>query len=436
MNSGPGNRFTLGIENNGNNARRPDSNISNGNVLDRKVGFASVNSSFKDSDIPRPMSPGRALEPGEAAPAPKKRRSRHARNRFVVFFNFIMSSAVFSVLLLLAGLYFGNKRFQEDGPLEAPRSIMVKDGNSLSTISSQLQARGIIDSDLIFRLGVRAYQAQSQMQAGEYAFKPGMSMFSVMETLRAGKGIVHKVSIPEGLTSFQIMQRIRQNEVLRGEMPDVIPAEGSLMPDTYPFQRGLTRKELINEMIRAQKNFLEKIWQRRVPGLPISTPEEMVILASIVEKETGKADERPHVASVFVNRLNQGIKLQSDPTIIYGLFGGEGKPKGRPIFQSDITKVTDYNTYVIPGLPPAPISNPGRASLEAVANPSNTQDLFFVADGTGGHVFAATLAEHNANVVRWRAIEKRMKEEAARRAIEGASEKEAENTNPSKASTE
>ncbi len=396
-------------------------------ALIQAMSISNAKQSAGTPDTQRPVSPGRALEPGAVAPPPK--HSRHARNRFVVFFNFLISSAVFVTLLVVALLFFGNNRFHENGPLDAPRTIVVRDGHSLSTIARQLEARDIVDSELIFRLGVRAYRASAQMRVGEYAFKPGMSMYDVMETLRLGKGVVHKVSIPEGLTSFQIMQRIASNDVLVGKMPETLPNEGSLMPDTYPFQRGLTRKELINEMIRAQKRFLKKIWQRRVPGLPIKTPEEMVVLASIVEKETGKADERPHVASVFVNRLSQGIKLQSDPTIIYGIFGGEGKPKGRPIYQSDLDQVTDYNTYIIKALPPGPISNPGRASLEAVANPSNTQDLFFVADGTGGHIFAATLAEHNANVLRWRAVEKRRKEEAAKRAREDA----AAAANPEKA---
>ena len=377
---------------------------------------ARANSAQNGANSSRPVSPNRALEPGEAAPAPKP--SRHARNRFVVFLNFLVSCAVFATLFVLAGLYFGNVRFHEAGPLDATRSIVIKEGYSLAVISNKLQARGIVDSELIFRMGVRAHRAQLQMQAGEYAFKPSMSMYQVMQTLRSGKGIVHKVSIPEGLTSYQIMQRIEKNEILVGEMPDLIPAEGSLMPDTYPFQRGLTREELISEMQRVQKIFLKKVWERRVADLPISSPEELVILASIVEKETGKADERPHVASVFVNRLNQGIKLQSDPTIIYGIYGSKGKPKGKPIYKSDLKKVTGYNTYLIAALPPGPISNPGRASLEAVANPSKTQDLFFVADGTGGHVFAATLREHNANVVRWRAIEKRNKEEAAKRSTQ------------------
>ena len=180
-------------------------------------------------------------------------------------------------------------------------------------------------------------------------------------------------------------------------------------------------------MKRQQTRQLAEIWERRIEGLPIKTPEELVILASIVEKETAKADERPRVASVFINRLNKGMRLQSDPTIIYGLFGGQGKPKDRPIFQSDIDRETPYNTYLINGLPPTPIANPGRAAMEAVANPSRTEDLYFVADGTGGHVFAATLDEHNQNVTRWRSIEKRLKEEAAKAAAakeaEGAAEK-------------
>ena len=359
-------------------------------------------------EIARPLSAERAIEPKEAAPAPK--RAHQARNRFVVFFNFLMSAAVFATIAIIAVMFFGKNRFQEQGPLETPRTIVVREGSSLADISNQLEAKGIVDSEMIFRFGVRAYRAQSQMQAGEFAFKPKMSMLQVMETLRSGKGIVYKVTIPEGLTSYQIIQRVAANDVLVGEMPVSIPTEGSLMPDTYPFQRGTTRTEVIETMKRAQTKFLADIWQRRVTGLPISTPQELVILASIVEKETGKSDERPHVASVFVNRLNKGIKLQSDPTIVYGIFGGKGKPKGRPIYRSDLKKVTGYNTYIIPALPPGPISNPGRASLEAVANPSNTNDLFFVADGTGGHVFAVTLKEHNANVTRWRAIEKRMKQ--------------------------
>ena len=374
---------------------------------------------------PAPRSPEEVLQPREVPPPPK--RSRQARNRFVVFLNFCMSLLVFTFLAAGAAFYFGKLRFEEEGPLQRAKTIVIEEGTSLSAISATLESQGIITSNFIFTQGVKATRNTASLKAGEYAFKPGMSMRNVMDTIVSGKGIIHKVTIPEGLTSFQALQRIAEHPVLEGGMPDDVPEEGSLLPDTYPFQRGTTRQEIIDQMKRQQTRQLAEIWERRIEGLPIKTPEELVILASIVEKETAKADERPRVASVFINRLNKGMRLQSDPTIIYGLFGGQGKPKDRPIFQSDIDRETPYNTYLINGLPPTPIANPGRAAMEAVANPSRTEDLYFVADGTGGHVFAATLDEHNQNVTRWRSIEKRLKEEAAKAAAakeaEGAAEK-------------
>lgn len=197
-------------------------------------------------------------------------------------------------------------------------------------------------------------------------------------------------------------------------MPAEMPPEGALIADTQRVTRGTSRKEVISKMIAEQQELVETIWARRSPDLPLKDINEFVTLASIVEKETGIADERSRVAAVFINRLKKGMRLQSDPTIIYGLFGGAGKPADRPIYQSDIEKETPYNTYVIKGLPPTPIANPGRESLEAVANPSQTDDLYFVADGTGGHVFATTLEEHNENVARWREVEKKRAEEAAK----------------------
>jgi UPF0755 protein len=202
--------------------------------------------------------------------------------------------------------------------------------------------------------------------------------------------------------------------MLVGELPEELPPEGSLLPDTYPFQRGTSRADIVAQMQRQQQRALADIWSKRIDGLPLKTPEELVILASIVEKETGRADERPRVASVFINRLNKKMRLQSDPTILYGLFGGQGRPPERPIYRSDIDKHTPYNTYQIDGLPPGPIANPGRAAMEAVANPSRTKDFYFVADGTGGHVFARTLDDHNENVRRWRVIRKKLIEDAAK----------------------
>jgi UPF0755 protein len=355
------------------------------------------------------QSPIKALQAKEVPPPPK--RSKSAKGNFIVFMNFMMSCLV--LVVLGAGLVFlyGKSVFEAAGPLTEPQTVVIKEGSSLSQISSKLLSNDVIDNGWIFSQGVKAHKAQSSMKAGEYIFKPQMSMYDVMETIRSGKGILHKVTLPEGLTVFQIFERLAKHEILEGPLPETLPPEGSLMPDTYPFQRGTTRAEVIERMKIAQETFLAQIWEKRVADLPISTPQELVTLASIVEKETGKADERPRVASVFINRLNRGMKLQSDPTILYGIFGGEGKPSDRPIYKSDIETPTPYNTYTIPALPPGPIANPGRAAMEAVANPSRTDDIFFVANGTGGHVFAKTLDEHNQNVARWRQIEKQIKEQ-------------------------
>lgn len=374
-------------------------------------------SSFERNDGSRlvPQSAAEVLQPRQAPPPPK--RSRQARNGFVVFLNFVMTLLVLGVIAVSVIFFIGKQNFEKPGPLRTSQTIVIKEGSSLNKISQQLNARGIIDGDILFGIGVKVHGAAGTMKAGEYAFTPGMSMFEVMETIRSGKGIVYKITIPEGLTTHIIYQRIAADETLVGDLPEMLP-EGSLMPDTYPFQRGTSRADVVKRMQQSQKQFLAEVWKRRTADLPVATPEELVTLASIVEKETAKSSERPHVASVFINRLKQGIRLQSDPTIIYGIFGGEGKPKGRPIYRSDIQNPTPYNTYTIDGLPPGPISSPGRAALEAVANPSITEDLFFVADGTGGHVFSKTLADHNANVTRWRAIEKRQQQEIAKRAEE------------------
>ncbi len=347
----------------------------------------------------------------EEAVEPSVRRSSGARNKLVVFFNFVISSAMLLAIGAGVAVYFGAREFDSPGPLKNEITVQVKKGAGLDKISRMLEAKGIIDQPLIFKYGVRAYHAQGKLQAGEYAFKPAMSMRQVMTTLTSGKAIQHAFTAPEGLTSVQIMQRLATNETLTGDMP-ATPAEGDMLPETYNFQRGATREKIVQQMVAAQKKALAEIWAGRDPDIPLSTPEELVTLASIVEKETGVAHERPLVASVFINRLKKGMKLQSDPTIIYGIFGGQGKPKDRPIYRSDIKKNTPYNTYTIPGLPPGPIANPGRASMEAVAHPAQSDFLYFVADGTGGHVFAETLREHQANVIKWRALEKQRAKQA------------------------
>jgi UPF0755 protein len=250
------------------------------------------------------------------------------------------------------------------------------------------------------------------LKAGEYEFKKAASMRQVLDTLVEGKSISHKITLAEGLTSQQIVERIQANPELKGTLTE-IPAEGTLLPDTYRFQIGDSRQDIIERMQVAQQKFLAKVWQERDSDIVVQTPEEALILASIVEKETSRADERPLIASVFENRLRKKMRLQSDPTIIYGLVGGKGV-LDHPITQEELDRETAYNTYKINGLPPTPIANPGRAAIEAVLKPAKTKDLYFVADGTGGHAFAPSLDEHNKNVAQWRQIEraKREQEEA------------------------
>src|SRR5436190_1873580 len=237
---------------------------------------------------------------------------------------------------------------------------------------------------------------RAALKPGEYSFQRNASLRDVIGTIVEGKVVQHSVTIPEGLTSEQIVARLTDNDIFAGPIREV-PREGTLLPETYKFPRGTTREQVIARMQQAQKRVLAEIWERRNADIPVKSPEQLVTLASIVEKETGKPDERSRVAAVFVNRLRQKMKLQSDPTIIYGLVGGKGT-LGRPIMRSEIEQPTPYNTYVITGLPPGPVANPGRAALEAAANPSRTREIYFVADGTGGHVFSENLEAHNRNV--------------------------------------
>ena len=364
---------------------------------------------------PQPIVPktaSEALRPELGTPPPK--RSRASRSQIVVFMNFVVTSAIFAILVAGVALYVGKREFDGPGPSTTTTNFMVRPNTGVAEIADQLERRGLISDSRIFRLGVRAYDHDSGLKAGEYEIKAGASMRDIMELLESGKSVLASLTIPEGLTVEQAFRRIAEHEALTGDMPAEIPPEGSLIADTQRFTRGATRQQIIDKMLADQKRLVENIWKRRVSGLPLSDINEFVTLASIVEKETGITDERSRVAAVFINRLNKGMRLQSDPTILYGLFGGKGRPADRPIYQSDIDKPTPYNTYVINGLPPGPIANPGRESLEAVANPSKTKDLYFVADGTGGHVFAATLEEHNENVARWRAVQKKQAEEAAK----------------------
>ncbi len=370
---------------------------------------------------PQPIVPktaSEALRPELGTPPPK--RSRASRSQLVVFMNFVVTSAMFAVIVAGVALFVGKREFDGPGPSTTTTNFMVRPNTGVVEIADQLERRGLISDSRIFRIGVRAYDKGGVLKAGEYEIKAGASMRDIMELLESGKSVLASLTIPEGLTVEQAFQRIAQHDGLTGDMPAEMPPEGSLIADTQRFTRGATRQQIIDKMVADQKRLVESIWNRRVSGLPLADIDEFVTLASIVEKETGIADERSRVAAVFINRLNKGMRLQSDPTILYGLFGGKGRPADRPIYQSDIDKPTPYNTYIVNGLPPGPIANPGRESLEAVANPSKTEDLYFVADGTGGHVFAATLDEHNENVARWRAVQKKQAQEAAKAAADAA----------------
>src|SRR6201986_699784 len=352
-----------------------------------------------------PRSPRAALEPERAPPPPK--RSERARNPFVVVGNAIITI----VLLLLIGAgttyYYGKQTLETPGPLQEDKVVNIPARAGKRDIADVLQREGVIDvNPWVFIGGVFAMKASSDLKPGEYLFQKNASLRDVIGTIVEGKVVQHAVTIPEGLTSEQIVGRLSDNELFAGSVRE-IPREGTLLPETYKFPRGTTREQVVQRMQAAQRRVVAEIWEHRAADVPVKWPEQLVTLASIVEKESGRADERSRVAAVFVNRLKQKIKLQSDPTIIYGLVGGKGT-LGRPIKRSEITQPSPYNTYVIDGLPPGPISNPGRASLEAAANPARTRDLFFVADGTGGHSFTETYGEDQKNVAQLRAMEKQI----------------------------
>jgi UPF0755 protein len=335
-------------------------------------------------------------------PSPK-RRSQRVRHPVV-----IVGNAVFTLLVLIAiaagaGLYFGKQKFDAPGPLPDDKVVNIPSGLGIKDISELLVREGVIDQPYVFIGGAIVLKGRHALKLGEYRFQKHASLAEVVETISEGKVVQHTFTAAEGLTSEQIVAKLLETPTLSGRIKE-IPREGTLLPETYKYTRGMAREQIIQRMQQAHKQVLQEVWTRRSPDLPLTTPEQLVTLASIVEKETGKPDERTRVAAVFVNRLKAKMRLQSDPTIIYGLTGGKGA-LGRPILKNEIEQATPYNTYVIDGLPPGPIANPGRASLEAAANPARTKELYFVADGTGGHVFSDSYAEHQKNVAKLRAIE-------------------------------
>jgi UPF0755 protein len=358
-----------------------------------------------------PRSPRAALQPDHVPLPAAQRRSRRARNPIVIAGNALLTVVFVMTISIGVAFVIGKQRFDLPGPLAQDKMVNIPRGGIRDT-ADLLMREGVIDQPYLFIAGALLYKARDDLKYGEYQFSKHASLRDVVETIIEGKVVQHNLTLAEGLTSDQIVQRLLENDVLSGNIRE-IPREGTLLPETYRFTRGTTREQMIQRMQQAQRRAVQEIWERRMADLPIRSPEQLVVLASIVEKETGKPEERTRVAAVFVNRLKQRMKLQSDPTIIYGLVGGKGS-LGRPIMRSEIEQPTPYNTYVIDGLPPGPIANPGRAALEAAAIPARTKELFFVADGTGGHAFAESYEQHQRNVARLRAIEAQANQRGAR----------------------
>ena len=312
------------------------------------------------------------------------------------------------MLLGSAAIYGGYRWMQNEfvatGPALTETTLLLPPGAGLIRIAQRLETEGLVSDARVFRFSVELDGGERALRAGEYLIPARSSMADIYQLLREGETVQHAITLAEGLTSAMIVALIQDADLLEGEL-DSVPAEGSLLPETYLFVRGTARSDVIARMRRAQETLINQLWDGRAENLPFETREDALILASIVEKETGISSERDLVASVFVNRLRRGMRLESDPTIIYGITGGE--PLGRGLRRSEIDSTTNvWNTYQIPRLPPTPIANPGREAIAAVLNPATTSALFFVADGSGGHVFADTYAEHLRNVAQWRRIER------------------------------
>ena len=333
--------------------------------------------------------------------------------RHSVFIYFLLA---FLVVSLMGGSVLTTyTQFVAEGPLEVQTETLVEPGNSLRKIARQLAQEGIIASPSIFELGVRASGQSNKIKAGEYSIPRHASAKMVMNILTSGNTYVRRLVVPEGLTSEQVMALVNRAKGLMGEVLQT-PKEGTLLPDTYHYSYGDTKEWMVERMKNAMDKTVEELWANRDPKITLKSPKEAIVMASIIEKETSRNSERAHIASVFYNRMKQGIRLQSDPTVIYAVTDGH-VDKMKRVTYKDLKFQSPYNTYVIYGLPRAPISNPGRASIEAVLHPMTTKDVYFVADGRGGHVFSPTYKEHQKNVENWRQISKSKKETPVKKEV-------------------
>ncbi|MEQ8227961.1 MAG: endolytic transglycosylase MltG [Rhodospirillales bacterium] len=319
-------------------------------------------------------------------------------------FLFVVVLAVLAAVVAGSGWYWFKEQTRRAGPHGTDAVVLIPPGTSIHSIAGKLTDQGLLRSDLVFRLAARLGQADRSLKAGEFRIPARASVSAVLDVLTKGETVARSFTIPEGLTVSEAMDIIAGAEGLTGPLP-AAPDEGRLLPETYQYRYYDSKAEALRRVEKAMDAALAKAWAGREDGLPLNSPTEALILASIVEKETGVKAERARVAAVFLNRLRKGMKLQSDPTVIYGITHGRFL-LGRPLSRADLNAPTSFNTYVIDGLPPTPIANPGLAAIEAVLHPDKTNELYFVADGTGGHAFAETLIQHNRNVAKWRKIQR------------------------------
>ncbi|MGB3626763.1 MAG: endolytic transglycosylase MltG [Henriciella sp.] len=328
-------------------------------------------------------------------------------------FTLVFICAVLGVAALGGGWLWLQNEVAKPGAFAEQKIFEVESGDHVAAVAQRLEERGLISDARAMKLHARLSGQQAAIKVGEYAVPARADIASILDLLVAGDVIQYRITIPEGRTTAQILRIVEDHSELVGDLPDREIPEGSLLPDTYIFASDTSRTSIIERMETAQDDLIEELWPERQDGIPVSTPEEAIILASVVEKETGNAEERPLVAGLFTTRLKRGMRLESDPTVIYGVSRGEplyrtlnGKQVRRTLYRSELNRETDWNTYQMDGLPKTPICNPGRDAIAAVLNPPETEYVFFVADGKGGHLFAETLAEHNRNVAAYREYER------------------------------
>ncbi len=377
-----------------------------------------------NEQVARARSPSEKLQPRRPPRPPRNRRAKVQRRRLGPFWRAV-NGLLTLTLLVMAGLGAGaillKTKFDEAGPLADKMVFQVPRGRGVNAIAALLQRKGVVSDSRLFVANVYYKRVQSKLKAGRYNIPARASIAEVVDKLVKGRAVSYRVTLPEGLTSQQMVARLNRAKHMSGEITQ-IPPEGTLLPNTYSYEPGKSRVDFLNRLRAAQQVVLDRLWEKRDPDTPLRSKQEALILASIIEKETGIDGERARVGSVFINRLRKGMKLQSDPTIIYGLVGGQGK-LGHPLRRSELNRKTAFNTYQIPRLPPTPICNPGAAAIKAALNPAKTNDLFFVANGTGGHIFASTLKAHNFNVRNWRKIERAIRARQKKAAQAAAKQK-------------